>query len=227
MNKFHLAIISLLLFTQTNAQLLNEVGFFVGGTNYSGDIGNEAYIAPNKVGGSILYKRNINSRISLRGTFSYLPISDSDLKSSNVVRQLRGYSFSNTIYEIAVGMEFSYFDYDITSPSHTATPYILLEFAGFYYNVASSQINNSYNYASKVAYAIPFGLGFKSKLSRNFAYALEVRARYTFEDDLDYNNDRIYNLRFGNSNTNDWYFFTGLSVVYSFGRPPCAVSPQY
>ena len=228
MNRFHFAVISLLLFTQVNAQYLNEIGFIVGGTNYSGDIGNEFYIAPNKIGASLLYKRNVNSRISLRSTLSYIPISDSDAKSSNSVRQERGYSFSNTLYEVAVGLEFNYFDYDITTSHLIATPYLLFEFAGFYYNIANSQTDsNTYNYSSKVAYAIPFGIGFKSKIARNYAFALELRARYTFEDDLDYNNERVSNLRFGNPKTNDWYFFSGISFVYSFGRPPCAVPPQY
>lgn len=223
MNKIHL-VISLLFITQLNAQLLNEIGFFVGGSNYSGDIGNEAYIAPNRLGGSILYKRNISSRISLRGTLSILPIADDDAKSSNIVRQQRGYSFSNTIYEGALGMEFNFFDYDITSYRNTYTPYLLVEFAAFYYNVVSSQASDgSYNYSSKVAYTLPIGLGFKSKITRNLAYAVEVRARYTFEDDLDFNNTEINALKFGNPKTNDWYFFSGVSLVYSFGRPACAV----
>jgi len=227
MRKFFLITIGVLFFTTLHAQLLNEIGFFVGGTNYSGDIGNEAYVAPNRVGGSLLYKRNVNQRLSLRTTLSILPIADDDANSSNIVRQQRGLSFSNTIYEVAMGLEFSYFDYDITSSYDTATPYLLIEFAGFYYQVVSGATNGNYNYSNKVAYAIPFGIGYKSKITRNFGYALELKGRYTFEDDLDYNNEQIYSLRFGNPKTNDWYFFTGVSLVYSFGRPKCAVSPQY
>jgi len=223
MNKIFLVILSLFFFTPVNAQLLNEIGFFVGGTNYSGDIGNETYIAPNRIGGSLLYKRNVSTRISLRATVSVLPIADDDLNSSNIVRQQRGFNFSNTLYEVAMGLEFNYFDYDITSARDTYTPYILLEFAGFYYSVVSSQTNGVNNYSNKVAYAIPFGVGYKGKISRNFGYALELKARYTFEDDLDYNNEEIYNLRFGDPKTNDWYFFSGVSLAYSFGRPPCAV----
>jgi len=226
MNKIFLSILGFLFFTQVSAQLLNEIGFFVGGTNYSGDIGNEAYIAPNRIGGSLLYKRNVSERLSLRSTISILPIADDDLNSSNIVRQQRAYNFSNTLYEVAIGMEFNYFNYDITSEYKNKTPYILLELAGFYYNVVSNQTNGEYNYSNKVAYAIPFGVGYKAKITKAFGFAIELRARYTFEDDLDYNNEKLYSLRFGNPKTNDWYFFSGVSVVYSFGRPPCAVPRQ-
>lgn len=226
MNKIFLSIIGLLFFTQVNAQLLNEIGFSIGGTNYSGDIGKETYIAPNRIGGSLLYKRNVSQRISLRGTLSVLPIADDDLNSSNIVRQQRGYRFSNTLYEVAMGMEFNYFNYDITSEHENKTPYIIVELAGFYYHVVTSQTNGAYNYSNKVAYAIPIGVGYKGKITRSFGYAIELRARYTLEDDLDYNNEELYSLRFGNPKTNDWYFFSGVSIVYSFGRPPCAVPRQ-
>ncbi len=226
MKKIQLILV-LFLSTQLNAQFLNEIGFFAGGTNYSGDIGNEMYIMPNRVGGSIVYKRNVNSRISIRTTASYFPIADADANSSNIVRQHRDYSFSNKIVEVAMGLEFSYFDYDITSSYNNYTPYIVVEFAGMYYDAVSSRINAENNYTSKMSYAIPFGLGFKSKITEQIAYAVESRAHYTFVDDLDFNNENISELNFGNPNNNDWYFFTGVSLVYSFGRLPCAVNPRY
>ncbi len=229
MNKIHLTFIGLFLVFQTNAQLLNEIGVFVGGSNYSGDIGNELYIFPNKVGGGFIYKRNINSRISARASYSYLPIADNDLNSSNVVRQTRGptgkgYNFTNKIKEIAIGIEFNYFDYDVMSIYNGFTPYIIIEFAGFYYKNSTDFIDNEAVLGNKFSYAIPFGVGYKSKLTDYLGYALELRGRYTFEDDLDYNNQEFAQLRYGNKNTNDWYFFTGISLTYSFGRPPCAVS---
>ncbi len=227
MFKYFLLSIGLLFVTSSRAQFLHEIGFFVGGTNYSGDIGNETFIAPNRVGGSLLYKRNLNQRLSLRTTLSVFPIADNDANASNIVRQQRGFYFSNTIYEFAMGLEFNYLDFDITSSYDTSTPYILVEFSGFYYHTVTSETDGSYNYAGKVAYSIPFGIGYKSKITRSFSYGLELKARYTFEDDLDYNNENIASLRFGNPKTKDWYFFTGVSLTYSFGRPACAVSPRY
>jgi hypothetical protein len=67
---------------------------------------------------------------------------------------------------------------------------------------------------------VPIGVGFKSKLSGNIAFSLETKFRYTFEDDLDYSTDKIASLDFGGTG-NDWYMFTGVSLIYSFGRPAC------
>jgi hypothetical protein len=104
----------------------------------------------------------------------------------------------------------------------------LIEFAAFNYNVVKSEYpaeSRQYNYESKTAYAIPFGIGYKTKLVYDFAIAIEIRARYTFEDDIDYNNQEINSLNFGNPDSNDWYMLTGVSIVYSFGRPPCYTTP--
>jgi len=128
MIRIYLAFFSLLFFIQTDAQLLNEIGISLGGTNYSGDIGRELYILPNKIGGSLVYKKNVNSRLVGRISLSYLPIADDDANSSNIVRQTRGpqgtgYNFKNTIYEAAFGIEFNYFDYDVMSTYKGYTPY--------------------------------------------------------------------------------------------------------
>lgn len=221
MNKIYLALFSLLFFIQTDAQLLNEIGITVGGTNYSGDIGREFYIFPNKIGGGLVYKRNVNSRLVGRLSLSYLPIRDDDQNSSNIVRNERGYSFTNTLYEAAFGIEFNYFDYDVMSRYNGYTPYVFLEFAGFYYDIAKATDHTTFHYSSKVSYAIPFGIGYKSRITDKLGYSVELRAQYTFEDDLDYNNQEVAPLRFGNKNSTDWYFFTGASLTYSFGRPPC------
>jgi hypothetical protein len=227
MNRVFIVMLGVLFTTQIQAQLLNEIGVFVGGTNYSGDIGREYYVFPNKLGGSIIYKRNMNSRVSVRGAYSYLPIKADDQNSSNLIRQTRGpdgkgYRFNNTIHELSFGMEINFVDYDVLSRYEAATPYIFIEISGFKYNVAQDYLTTKY----KISYAIPFGVGYKSKITDYLGYAVEIRGHYTFVDDLDYNdfnNSDLIKLRFGNPNTNDWYFFTGVSLTYSFGRPNCFV----
>lgn len=211
--------------TSSNAQI-NEVGFFIGGSNYIGDIGPETYINPNNFMGGLIYKWNMNPRIAFRGTFTYAEISSNDNDSKNRGRYLRGIGFNNSIKEIAIGMEFNYFEYNLDSYRNTYTPYLLFELAAFNYNIVESEPNpQQYNYKSKTSFAIPFGIGYKTKLSGDFAIAFELRARYTFEDDIDYNNSEISSLTFGNPNSNDWYILSGISLVYTFGRPACYANP--
>lgn len=176
--------------------------------------------------GGIIYKYNLNPRMALRGTFTYAELSSDDANATNNARQQRSLRFSNTIKELAVGLEYSYFEYNLNTYNQTHTPYILIELAAFNYNTAVNETApQQYEYNSKTSVAIPFGIGYKFKIARGFAMALEARATYTFTDEIDYNNSEIPSLSFGNPNSNDWYMFTGISFVYAFGRPPCYATP--
>jgi hypothetical protein len=228
MKKFVL-FTAIVFITMTSKAQINEVGLFVGGSNYIGDIGPEYYINPNNLMGGVIYKWNMNPRIAFRGTFTLTNISSDDADATNIARYNRGMRFTNSIKELAVGVEFNYFEYNLDDYRKTHTPYLLVEFAAFNYNAVRSETppgSLQYNYESKTAYAIPFGIGYKTKLINDFAIALEIRARYTFADDIDYNNQEINSLKFGNPDSNDWYILTGISLVYSFGRPPCYANPN-
>ena len=48
------------------------------------------------------------------------------------------------------------------------------------------QPQEKYIYGRKTSYAIPLGIGYKSKLYGTLAFAIETKFRYTFEDDLDF-----------------------------------------
>jgi len=220
MKKQLLAIVFICTISTSSSQI-NEIGLLIGGTNYIGDIGRTNYILPNKIGGGVIYKYNLNPRIALRGTFSYLPIEADDANATNSVRKKRNYNFKNNIKELAVGIEYNFFEYDISSPDKISTPYILLEIVGFNYShIISETVPNQYNFKNKTSYTIPFGLGFKSKLIHNIAFAVETKVSYTFEDDLDFTTSKIPSLNFVGE-SNDWYVFTGISIVYTFGRPAC------
>lgn len=212
--------------TISSVAQIHEAGLFIGGSNYIGDIGSEYYVKPNNIMAGVIYKRNINPRIALRGTFTYAKISADDADATNQQRFYRGINFNNSIKELAVGLEFNFLEYNLDDFRKTHTPYLLIEFAAFNYNIATAEVApRQYQYESNTSFAIPFGVGYKTKLFKDFAIALELRARYTFVDDIDYNNPKINSLTFGNPNSNDWYMLSGISIVYSFGRPPCYATP--
>jgi hypothetical protein len=74
------------------------------------------------------------------------------------------------------------------------------------------------------AYGIPMVLGFKTTVSDSFILGIEVGGRYTFSDELDGSvPDAAYRQQFsfGNTNSNDWYVFTGFTITYTFGVKPC------
>ncbi len=218
MTKNILFIVFLGFYTTMYSQI-HEVGFSFGGTNYVGDIGKTSYFLPDNVGGNIFYKYNINPRVAARATYSFLPILGDDAQASTDFRKDRGLEFTNFINELAVGIEYNFYEYDLSSLDKTWTPYILFEIAGFNYTareVGATEPTNKYSVA------IPCGIGYKSKLFRRLAFSVETKFRYTFTDDLDSNFNRGANPNAKFEGTdNDWYMYSGFSLIYTFGRPAC------
>ena len=200
---------------------INEIGFFIGGVNYTGDVGRTNYIQPNNPGASILYKYNLNPRIALRGTISHFRLVGDDANSGNAVRQARGFSFENPINEVAVGIEYNFFEYDISTSDKVSTPYLLLQVAAVDYEKPRIQnAPGSYRFTRNTSLALPIGIGWKTKVYGKIAFAVEATFRYSFTDKLDYSTPEFAELDFGGT-SNDWYAFTGISLVYTFGRPAC------
>lgn len=219
MKKYILILVTFI--TSFGFAQIHEIGFFVGGSNFIGDIGATTYVYPNKLGGGVVYKFNINPRIAIRGNYNRIAIIGDDKKSSNLYRKQRGFNFANTINEFALGVEFNFFEYNIKEWYTDFTPYILTQIAAFKYKQpARIDRNNKMLFKRTTSYTIPVGIGVKGRISDNMAYAFESAVRFTLKDDLDYTTNEIDKLNFGGQG-NDAYVFTAFSIVYSFGRPPC------
>ena len=213
-----------------------EIGFFLGGTNYIGDVGSDFYINPNRVGGGVVFKYNVNPRIALRGNFTYIPLLGDDARSDNSFRRERNFRFSNNVFELAAGVEFNFFDYQNKAKENLQhTPYILAQVAVFNYNTIGNLVDNfsdgnldlsTSNFDNNYSVTLPVGIGYKGRLGRNVAYAIESGIRFTVVDELDFTTDEFVGTPAGDQldfegNGNDFYVFTGFSLVYTFGRPPC------
>ena len=191
------------IFSTTISGQVNEIGLFFGGSNFIGDVGRTNYVHPNEFAGGIIYKWNWNPRLALRSTLSYIPLSANDATADNPGRTNRGAAFKSTIYEAAIGLEFNFFNYEISTKETSWTPYALVELAAF-------------EYSKGTATAIPFGVGIKSKLFHRLTVALETKFRYTFVDDIDQTPTSSLEKA-----GNDWYAFTGITLNYTFGKPSC------
>lgn len=211
-----------ILLTSFGFSQIHEVGFFLGGSNFIGDIGATNYLLPNRLGGGLVYKYNLNPRIALRGNYNFIGVKGDDKKSSNLFRKNREFNFINNIHELAMGVEFNFFDYNIREWDMDFTPYILAQVAYFKYKQPVSFEEDKLLLKSASSYTLPVGVGIKGRINDNMAYAIESGVRITFKDDLDYTTDKISSLNFG-GNGNDAYVFTAFSIVYTFGRPPCYV----
>ena len=211
------------LFQMANAQI-HEIGVFAGGSNFIGDVGSTQYIAPNEPAIGVLYKWNKNPRYSWRFSVTQSKIKGIDANSDLSSRQERNYTFQNTITEFSGGFEFNWFDFNLHKSGFISTPYL---YTGLSYFTSNDLyvVNDKYvSNGNSSAIALPIIGGYKMHIADNFVLGAEVGARYTFSDDIDGSlpkNGNLESLKFGNTNSKDWYVFTGLTLTYTFGNKPC------
>lgn len=213
------------LFLSINSQAqIHEIGIFLGGSNYIGDVGKTTYIAPNEPAFGILYKWNKSPRHAWRVAYTQSTITANDLDSEEAGRSLRGYHFENSIKELSLALEFNFFDFNLHTLDHKFTPYVTSGINLFRYDDLYIESGETKKNKGKNAIAVPIILGIKSNISRRLVLAAEVGARYTLTDNLDGSNPKeesLSTLRFGNLNNNDWYVFSGITLTYTFGEKPC------
>ena len=228
MNLRILAILIMLSTSLASAQMF-ELGGFVGGSNYIGDVGSSDYIRPNSLAVGGVFKWNVSERYAYRASIMFSTLHASDKMSDSRGRFERGLNFSNQVFEGALGMEFNFWEFDLGPFSRSVTPYIYgggavvryeeLDYANL--NPGTTATRNE----KKTTFAIPMALGVKAKINTRFVLGAEIGVRYTFTDNLDgsypKSTEEVPKIRFGNVLSDDWYVFSGFTLTYTFGKEPC------
>ena len=203
---------------------IHELGVFVGGSNYIGDVGKTDYFAPDNATLGLIYKWNKSTRHAWRFSYMMSSITAKDNESKAPNRKLRGYEIKNNIKEFSAGLEFNFLDFDLHQSDFVISPYIYSGIATFIYNETYVINNTNETDYQDFSLAIPMVVGVKAKIAKQLVLGLETGARYTFTDNLDGSNPKNKNfetLKFGNINNKDWYVFTGFTLTYTFGQNPC------
>ena len=213
-----------LMLGQLHAQTY-EIGLFLGGANFIGDVGRTNYIYPSRFAFGGIAKWNKSKRYAWRGSLYYGQFSIDDNKSDLSNRQQRGYNFNNSVKEASVGLEFNFVEYNLHKLGPAFTPYLYTGLTYFRYNYHYWDAGMLQNFDQEEgSLAIPMTLGVKARINQYLILGAEIGARYTFTDNLDGSNPEGSNFEqfsFGNINSNDWYVFSGFTLTYTFGRKPC------
>lgn len=222
-----LTVIIITLFSiQFSAAQIHEIGLYLGGSNFIGDVGATDYIAPKNLTIGGIYKWNRSPRHSYRISLLFSELEGIDKNSDDPSRQIRGLEFNSQIIELSAGMEFTFLDFNLHKGGFVSTPYL-------YTGVTVTKHDNFFLANSgqlesegteSFAYGIPMVVGYKAAIAQHFVLAFEIGARYTFSDEIDGSvpdAEELQSRSFGNLNNNDWYTFTGVTLTYTFGRNPC------
>jgi hypothetical protein len=223
MKRFVLFLLFFLEAFNLNAQI-NEIGVFLGGSNYIGDIGKTTYINPKDITFGVLYKWNKSPRHAFRFSLMHGEISGNDLDSKVPGRYKRGLEFKNSVTEFSAGLEFNFFDFNLHEMEQKTTPYIYSGIAYAVYDGLFFVGKEPKSDSQHGAIAIPMIVGIKSNITPSLILGAEIGARYSFADDIDGSNptnENLQHLKFGNILSKDWYVFTGFTLTYTFGEKPC------
>ena len=226
-----LVLLVVLFLQQTDAkaqQILghrSEIGFGLGTFNYTGDLVRTYNLASSKPAGTVFYRSNISNVISLRTSITAGKIGASDAANPiDAFATKRAASFDRFLFEVAGTFEYHFLDWRDSKRRLRFTPYLFAG-AGLFGFSGVEQKATEY---SNIQMAIPFGGGMKYVLNPKYYIAFEFGIRKTFFDYLDNvseGNPSIKNYQYGNSFDYDNYFFTAITLTYTFYDIPCPGSP--
>ena len=201
----YLTLLTLLLSFELHAQRyrngVTELGLFLGGSNYTGDIAPEIVWGETHPAFGLLYKYHHSKYFSSRYQFTYAQISGSDQNFSG--NKYRNITFESKIYELGYNVEFNFKPFGINSNQHEerSTTFVFGGINLFMFNpvrrlssgdelelrdigTEGQNVNNKRQYAL-IQPALSMGLGYKFNVKRRTVIGLELGFRKTFTDYLD------------------------------------------
>lgn len=182
---------------------VNELGLFLGGSYYIGDL-NQTHFHETRPAVGLLFRSNsYEGRLVFRFHAMYGNVRAYDRQSSSEVIAARNLHFRSRVFEIGPAVEINYMKYKFGDMKNdVGTAYILLGITYFRMN-PQAELNdgwidlqplgtegqetsqNSNKRYSLDQISIPIGLGIKWNLSSRFAMSVEYGIRKTFTDYLD------------------------------------------
>ncbi len=213
--------------SSANAQISQnaEIGGGLGAFNYTGDLVRTYDLSTSKPAATLYYRNNISRVISFRTALTAGQLAASDRQNPiDPAAVNRNASFDVFLAELSGTFEYHFLDWRDDKRRLRFTPYL---FTGIGLFSISGNPNKSAEY-SNVQLSVPLGGGMKYVLNPRYYIAFEFGMRKTFFDYLDNVSDadpsrKTY--RQGNPNDYDNFFFTAITLTYTFYDIPCAKNP--
>lgn len=182
----------------------SEIGIFLGASYYLGDLNPYGHFNRfTKPAAGVLYRINMNSRMSVKAIASYGSVEGKDSYSRSDAHRNRNLSFKSDVLEMAVEGELNFLPFSIGNKKLAInTPYVFAGVAVYHFNPQAyyqgtwyklqpigtegqgSAFTNDKTY-SLTQFSIPFGVGVKVNVAKRVGINFEWGLRRTFTDYLD------------------------------------------
>lgn len=191
-------------------QKAHDLGIFVGGASYIGDINTEQPLYYPHLAFGGMYRVRYNPRYALRigAIYSTLEGSDQHFVGASRYQKIRNQSlYDNRFLEGNCLIEFNFFP--ITDDRHedNFTPYVASGIGLFY---------GSQETTSRLQLVIPGVFGVKYRLTKKIELIADMSLRKSFTDNLDdLPTISDYQRQMSNASNKDWYSVYGISILFT------------
>jgi hypothetical protein len=188
-----------------------EVGVFLGGSYYIGDLNPTRHFDQfTHPGGGVVFRYNFNPRLAVRGNFLLGSIEAHDEFSPSSYQQQRNLSFQSKITELSGQLEFNFLNYEIGIDKSRFTPFVFGGIGCFQFDpqgqyqdswvslrslsTEGQGLPGGYGKPYKLfQVCLPFGVGIRLNVAKNMSLGIEWGMRKTFTDYLDDVSTNYYN----------------------------------
>ena len=175
-----------------------ELGFWLGTSQYFGDLQTELTIADPGLAGGINARYNFDERISVKASLNHARVGGDDADSPNTFERQRNLSFKSGIWDASLHGEFNFLPYIHGSSDEWFTPYLLAGVSIFAYSPKAELEGVSFNLRdfgtegqaigeeySRFSRSFNFGFGFKWDINFDYSFNIELSVHNTQTDYLD------------------------------------------
>jgi opacity protein-like surface antigen len=188
-----------------------ELGGGLGFSGYLGDVNKSNFLQSPGFSGGAVFRYLPNTRWAVKANLTVASISGNSAENNMAFPDGATYSFSSTLCDMGVQMEFNFFDYGIGATYlklKRITPYMTLGIGGV---MASTSGQTSF------AMNMPVGVGLKYKLKERLNLGIEFTMRKAFDDKLDGLSD-LNGVKSSFAKNTDWSSFTMFTISYEFSK---------
>ena len=198
MKNLCLLFVFFLFASNISAQRGWELGGWIGGSNYFGDLNTTFSLQEVGLAGGVIARYNFNTRICMKATANYLRIAGSDANSDNTFEQTRNLDFRSNVWDGSFNFEFNFLNYVHGSKDEFFTPYLFAGFSFFRHNPTTDLDGETFELRgfgtegqfqgeeySTVSGGLNYGIGFKIDLNYRWSVNIQLSGRKVFTDFLD------------------------------------------
>lgn len=218
-----LLILHIAIGTTIAAQDKLELGLFLGGSYYVGDLNTGVPFKKTRPAVGVVSRYAFTDRLAAKLNAVVANIEGEYPSQDNIyLNSTSEYEFRRTFVDVGLTGEVNFRSYDhmFFKDKSKFTPYLTLGLAATIYKSYEENVDGK----QKIVVSLPFGMGAKYKVNQWLRLGLEWTMRKTFADDLDLVGDVSGKVNpndpygFGSkvlTHNNDWYSLCGVTVTLS------------